>query len=207
MQLLHDRYDVRGLLVGYDHRFGHDRTEGFADYVRHGQALDIEVLQAKPCYEAQGRAVSSSLIRRLLKEGQLQEANACLGRWYTLSGRVVHGHQVGRSLGFPTANIQLDEPDKLVPADGVYATLVEVQGKRYGGMLSIGKRPTIDNGSDRSIEVHVLGFEGNLYGQALSLHLLERTRQELKFASREELMNQLSKDRRQIEEIVKEYLS
>ena len=204
MQLLKVQYGVQGLLIGYDHRFGHDRSEGWEDYLRYGKELGMEVLLAKPYMLSDGKAISSSLIRLSLKEGRIAEANDYLGYPYTLQGIVVRGHQVGRSIGFPTANIQLEDTDKLLPADGVYAVRVEVGGVLYGGMLSIGKRPTIDNGNDRSIEVYIFHFEGNLYGQTISLQLVEHTRPEVKFCSKEDLMAQLQKDRKQIEEILKD---
>lgn len=204
MQLLKVQYGVQGLLIGYDHRFGHDRSEGWEDYLRYGKELGMEVLLAKPYILPDGKAVSSSLIRHLLKEGKIAEANRYLGYSYTLQGIVVRGHQVGRSIGFPTANIRLDDTDKLLPADGVYAVQVEVEDKLYGGMLSIGKRPTIDNGSDRSIEVYVLHFDGDLYGQPMTVHLLEHTRDEVKFSSKEELAVQLQKDKEQIEKLLKD---
>jgi riboflavin kinase/FMN adenylyltransferase len=204
MQLLKVQYGVQGLLIGYDHRFGHDRSEGWEDYLRYGKELGMEVLLAKPYMLPDGKAISSSLIRHSLKEGRVAEANDCLGYPYTLQGIVVRGHQVGRSIGFPTANIQLEEEDKLLPADGVYAVRVEVGGVLYGGMLSIGKRPTIDNGNDRSIEVYIFHFDGDLYGQTISLQLVEHTRPEVKFCSKEDLMAQLQKDRKQIEELLKD---
>lgn len=204
MQLLKVQYGVQGLLIGYDHRFGHDRSEGWEDYLRYGKELGMEVLLAKPYMLPDGKAVSSSLIRHLLKEGNITEANSYLGYSYALQGIVVRGHQVGRSIGFPTANIHLDDADKLLPADGVYAVRVEVKGQLYGGMLSIGKRPTIDNGSDRSIEVYILHYDGNLYGQPIMVHLLEHTRAEVKFSSKEELAMQLQKDKEQIEKLLKE---
>jgi len=203
MKYLKEQHGVHGLLIGYDHRFGHDRSEGFEDYMRYGAELGIEVLQAQPYVLPTGKAVSSSLIRHLLHEGQVREANGYLGYCYGLQGEVVSGHQVGRSIGFPTANVRLDDADKLVPADGVYAVRVEVQDSVYGGMLSIGTRPTIDNGTDRSIEVHILDFDGNLYGKPIKVQLLERTREEIKFHTKEELAAQLQKDKVQIKELLK----
>ena len=202
MRLLKEEYGVQGLLIGYDHRFGHDRSEGFEDYLRHGAELDMVVLQAQPYYDAQGQVVSSSRIRKLLKEGDVAEANACLGHRYTLQGQVVHGHQVGRSIGFPTANLQVDDADKLSPADGVYAVRVQVDDRLWGGMLSIGKRPTLDNGDDRSIEVHIFGFDGDLYGKNVRVTLWLRTRDEVRFHSTDELVTQLRKDKENIEELL-----
>lgn len=202
MQLLKEEYRVDALLIGYDHRFGHDRTEGFDDYVRYGKELGMEIVKAEPYLMPDGKAVSSSLIRQLLQKGQVAVANDYLGYAYRLSGTVVQGHQVGRSIGFPTANVQLEDAEKLLPSDGVYAVRVKVQDVIYGGMLSIGVRPTIHNGTDRSIEVYILQFEGDIYGQPISMEIVEHTRDEVKFESMHDLAEQLSKDKKQIEEIL-----
>ena len=202
MRLLKEDYGVDALLIGYDHRFGHDRTESFADYVRYGEELGMEVVKARPYLLPDGRAISSSLIRQLLTEGKVAEAKDYLGYAYRLQGTVVRGHQVGRSIGFPTANVQLEDADKLLPSDGVYAVRVKVLGSTYGGMLSIGVRPTVHNGTDRSIEVYILHFDGDIYGQFLSMELVEHTRDEVEFGSVQALAAQLGKDKQQIEEIL-----
>lgn len=203
MQILRQDYCIDGLLVGYDHRFGHDRNEGFSHYEEYGRELGMSVFQAKPYTLENGNPVSSSSIRKMLRAGQIREANACLGYSYTLSGKVVVGHQVGRTIGFPTANIQVDK-DKLLPTDGVYAVKVKIADKTFGGMLSIGKRPTMDNGSDRSIEVHIFDFQQDLYGKEITLSLIRRTREEIKFNTQEALISQLHKDKSQIIQILKE---
>lgn len=201
MALLREQYDVQVLLVGHDHRFGRGRSEGLDDYVRHGRELGMEVLLAR-AYSYEGEAVSSSLIRRLLRLGNVSAAAPLLGYDYFLQGMVVGGHQMGRRLGFPTANLQVNHPDKLVPANGVYAVRVEVAGKAYGGMLGIGSRPTLDNGADRSIEVHLFGFQGNLYGSLLHISFIRRTRDELKFDSVEQLASRLHEDEKEIKKIL-----
>lgn len=205
MAFLRDHYNIRALVVGYDHRFGHNRSEGFDDYVRYGQALGMEVILAHaymskdvvPGFSAgAGRemAVSSSCIRRLLSQGNVSEAAAGLGYDYFLNGTVVGGHRVGRTIGYPTANLRVNEPDKLIPSDGVYAVRVTVAGQVYGGMLSIGCRPTVDNGTDRSIEVHIFGFHADIYGQPIRLSFVRYLRPELKFDSLDGLVAQLRKD-------------
>ncbi len=188
-KVLLKQFHVRVLVIGYDHRFGHDRTEGFGDYVRIGRDIGIDVVQAR---ELQGLGhVSSSSIRRALAEGRVEDATTMLGRPYTLGGTVVSGHHVGTALGFPTANLRPDDPDKLIPMNGVYAVRTE-QG---AGMLNIGTRPTLDNGSDRSIEVHLVDFAGDLYGQHLHLHFLRFVRNEKKFDTVAELQEQLQADK------------
>ncbi len=198
-QVLRDRLQVRTLVIGYDHRFGHDRTEGFDDYVRYGAELGMEVLRAE-AFVMGATNVSSSVARASLEAGEVDVAARCLGYNYFLDGRVTTGQQIGRTLGFPTANLQVDDSLKLVPADGVYAVRVQVEGHIYKGMLNIGCRPTIDEDSRRTIEVHLFHFEGDLYGHLLRVEFLRRIRGEQKFSSREALARQLQQDARACEE-------
>lgn len=196
MKLLHDKYGVSALVIGYDHRFGHNRSEGFDDYVRYGKQLGIEVLQA-----TQFPAVSSTKIRELLLEGDLEAANQILGYRYILEGKVVSGFHIGHTMGFPTANLQV-APEKLIPADGVYAVMVELDGEQHQGMLNIGTRPTLANSDERSIEVHIFDFHDNIYDKELRLSLVKRTRDEVKFASKEQLILQLQQDAAEIKTIL-----
>lgn len=196
MQLLHDKYGVSALVIGYDHRFGHNRSEGFDDYVRYGKQLGIEVLQA-----TQFPAVSSTKIRELLLEGDLEAANQILGYRYMLEGQVVNGFHIGQTMGFPTANLQV-APEKLIPADGVYAVMVELDGEQHQGMLNIGTRPTLANSDERSIEVHIFDFHDNIYDKELRLSLVKRTRGEVRFASKEQLILQLQQDAAEIKTIL-----
>ena len=204
-QLLKERYQVKYLVIGYDHRFGHNRSEGFEDYVRYGKEIGIEVIRAK-AYTSNieignepNIPVSSSLIRKLLHEGEVSLA----AHEYFLDGIVVGGYQVGRKIGFPTANLRVDDPDKLIPADGVYAVWVTFDGKTYMGMLNIGVRPTIDNGPNRTIEVNILHFHSDIYDKFIRLTFVKRTRPELKFSSIDELITQLHKDAEETETILK----
>ena len=194
-QILASRYHVRTLLIGYDHRFGHDRTDGFEQYVDYGAACGMEVLQASP-YDAGRTPVSSSIIRRLLHdEGAVERAAELLTYPYSLRGHIVAGYQVGRRLGFPTANICVDEPFKVLPAIGVYAVRVSLLEKFYKGMLYIGRRPTVHNGDDLSIEVHILDFSGDIYQDTIRVSFLRRVRGDIAFDSLEALSAQLEKDR------------
>lgn len=197
MILLRDRYHVRALTIGYDHRFGHNRSEGFEDYRRYGEELGIEIIKAEGMTE-NGVSISSSLIRKLLQDGRPEEANHYLGYAYYLQGTIVDGHKVGRTLGFPTANLRPSCPDKLIPREGVYAVYADIAGKRYRGMLNIGHRPTANNGTDRSIEVHVLDFSGNLYSQTMRIEFVHFIRPEQKFGSLSELTIQLQADRQAV---------
>lgn len=189
-QILCNRLGVKTLVMGYDHRFGHGGGT-LEEYLQWGREVGIEVIKAS---ELPQTSCSSSVIRKLLSEGKVAEANELLGHPYTLQGKVVPGHQVGHELGFPTANLQ-PSVHKLVPMNGVYAVWAEVEGgKRYRGMLNIGERPTIDNSSKVTIEVNLLDFEGDLYGRDITLHFVQFLRPERKFGSREELVEQIKND-------------
>ena len=194
MQLLYDKYKVRMLIIGYDHRFGHNRTETFDDYCRYGRELGIHIMQAT-AYTQEQDNVSSSAIRRALLSGEISTATKYLGYNYFIQGTIVGGYQVGRKIGFPTANLQVDFSNKLIPAIGVYAVCVTVNGQNYKGMLNIGHRPTINNGTDLSIEVHILDFEGDIYNQPMRIEFVDFLRPEAKFQSVDELVLQIQKDK------------
>ncbi len=193
-RVLKEQLNVVTLLAGYDNRFGHDRTEGFEDYVVYGRELGIDVIRAE-ALSVSGGAVSSSRIRQLLEQGDVSGASVCLGRFYELWGIVVHGEQIGRQIGFPTANISPDEARKQLPCDGVYAVLVSIEGHdgRLRGVMNIGRRPTFD-GHRRTLEVHLLNFKGNLYGIHIGVCFIDRLRGERQFASAEELAMQMTSD-------------
>ena len=200
-KVLKDKLSVNTLMIGYDHRFGHDRKDGFADYVRYGQMLGIQVVQARGL-EVKDIPVSSSVTRAFLSEGEVEMAALCLSVPYSISGRIVTGFQEGRELGFPTANLKPDSDDKLIPADGVYAVRVSVEGDLYGGMLNIGHRPTLNNGTERSIEVHILDFNKDIYQQPMCISFVRSIRHERKFDSLTELTEQLRKDEKQVRNIL-----
>lgn len=197
MQLLRDKYNVRMLVIGYDHRFGHDRMESFEDYCRYGKELDIDIVRAS-AYTQEEDKVSSSAIRRALLSGDADTANRFLGRSYSLEGVVVDGYKVGRKIGFPTANLQPDFAYKLIPAIGVYAVCVHVNGQKYRGMLNIGHRPTLNNGDNLSIEVHILDFDDDIYQKRMRIEFLHFLRSEAKFRSVDELVAQMRKDKERI---------
>ena len=194
MQLLYDKYKVRMLVIGYDHRFGHNRAETFEDYCRYGRDLGIHIMQATAYTQEQDK-VSSSAIRRALLSGDVITAKNYLGYNYFLEVTIVGGYQVGRKIGFPTANLRVDFPNKLIPSIGVYAVRVSVNGQDYKGMLNIGHRPTINNGTDLSIEVHILDFEGDIYNQQVRIEFIGFLRPEIKFDSIDELVLQIQKDK------------
>ncbi len=198
-QVLKEQLQVKVLVIGYDHRFGHNRDEGFEDYVRYGKELGIEVVQAKEldC----GKHVSSSTIRKALAQGDVAVAQDYLGYPYFLEGEVVEAFHIGRKIGFPTANIHVSH-DKLIPQNGVYAVSVRLEdGTEAYGMLNIGSRPTLDNGSHVSIEVHIFHFHENIYGKHLRISFLKYIRKEQKFDSLEELQAQLERDKEECEKL------
>lgn len=196
-QVLQQRLGVKVLRTGYDNRFGRGRSEGFADYVCFGRELGIDVRQAtEKDIEGFSDAVSSSLIRRLLADdGRVADARRLLTRAYQLKGRVVNGEHIGTGLGYPTANIELENSDKLLPQAGVYAVWASVEdGQRMPAMMNIGCRPTF-NGQRQTLEVNILDFNGDLYGRTLTIGFVERVRSEQRFASSEELIAQLEADK------------
>lgn len=200
-QILKGQLHVAILVIGYDHRFGHGRTEGFDDYVRYGKEIGIEVIRGEVCTD-DDKPISSTRIRRLLEEGKVNDATQLLGYQYRLHGEVISGYQEGRKIGFPTANLCPSCSDKLIPADGVYAVRVVVNRNNYLGMLNIGYRPTMNNGQERSIEVHILNFKGDLYGKDIMVEFVHRLRDERTFANLDELTEQLRKDKERVRELL-----
>ncbi len=202
--VLREGFGADFLLMGYDHRFGRPRAdEGFSDYVHYGEAEDIEVaLCDKEEAELQ---LSSSSIRLLLEQGNVAEANLLLGYRYRVSGTVIHGFQNGRKLGYPTANLEIDS-EKLVPHLGSYATWVEWRGQRFAGMTNIGRRPTLNNGTQISLETHLLDFKDNLYGESLTIEFIGRLRDEKRFEDLEYLKAQLALDAQNTREMLRKTL-
>ena len=213
LQLLRDKYDASLVVMGYDNRIGSDRLtidaltgafESRKPSSLRSSSLPTSLLAVGPLPFTWPRAamvsgdsntpvISSTKIRNALQEGRVEEANAMLGYRYGLYGAVVAGNQLGRTLGFPTANMQLYEPLKLVPANGVYAVEAEVLGTTYKGMCNIGMRPTV-GGASRTIETHILDFDQDIYGLPLRIRFLRRIRDERKFPSLEALRKQLTLD-------------
>lgn len=185
-KILREKLNVSTLVMGYDHKFGHGGGSQ-EDYLRWGEACGIKVVIA-PKYDKV--YASSSEIRRRLSEGNVVDAAKLLGHPYVLTGVVESGHKIGRTLGFPTANLRIDV-DKLIPANGVYA----VKTNLGNAIMNIGRRPTLDNGSNLSIEVYILNYDGDLYGQVLQLHLVERIREEKRFSSLDALRCQILDDK------------
>jgi riboflavin kinase/FMN adenylyltransferase len=197
LRFLRKNYGATLVVMGYDNKVGSDHltAAACAELPDFAHRMDFSVLScAKLPDYAHGGAVSSTQIRHALEEGDVERANGMLGYEYGLYGVVVAGNRLGRTIGFPTANMQLYEPLKLVPMNGVYAVEVEVMGRKYKGMCNIGLRPTVD-GKVRTIETHILDFDEDIYGLPLQLRFLRRIRDERKFPSLEALKEQLERDR------------
>lgn len=195
LDYLADRWKVRHLLMGYNHHFGSDGRMSDEQYAAYAAQVGITILRAQPYSDADLRP-SSTKIRNFLLQGNIAEANRLLGYDYQLTGRVVHGRMIGRQIGFPTANI-MPATDKLIPAAGVYKVMVKGEWLKVKGeevaLVNIGTNPTVGN-THQTIEVHIPGFEGDLYNQTLTLQFIERIRGEQRFASLNELQAQIRKD-------------
>ncbi len=192
--VLKERLGVRHLIIGYDNRFGHNRSEGFDEYVEYGKQLGIDVIRAE-AFVQNGINVSSSVARAFLSEGEMEMAAVCLGYRYSLSGKVVSGVQEGRKMGFPTANLDIKNMQKLIPAHGVYAVIATLEdGSRHPAMMNIGNRPTF-NGDTTTMEVNIFDYHGDLYNTILKVTFVKRLRGEKKFESEKALMRQLEKDK------------
>lgn len=190
--ILVNRLSLKKLVIGYDHHFGRNREGNFEQLTEFGELYGFEVIEI-PAQNIQSVSVSSTKIRKAIEAGEMDVANSYLGYPYRLSGEIVKGQGLGRKLNFPTVNLRVDEDYKLIPVKGVYAVKTQVEGKEVLGMMNIGYRPTV-GGDGRTIEIHLLDFKGDLYGQRLRVDVLARLRDEQKFESIEALKTQLSKD-------------
>ncbi len=184
---------VQLLAVGYDHHFGKPAPgEGLEQYIAFGKELGVGVFGTRP-FIVDGTAVSSSAVRRALAAGDVAQAALLLGRDYSLTGTVVHGAGIGRRLGFPTANIFLTDKEQMLPLDGVYETAVLMDGVPFKGVMNIGVKPTV-SGKERTLEVHIIGFEGDIYDKEIIVQFVRRLRGEQSFESVEALRLQIEQD-------------
>ncbi|WP_026995883.1 bifunctional riboflavin kinase/FAD synthetase [Flectobacillus major] len=201
-QVLLNTIGTKTLVIGYDHRFGRHREGSFeylkANSQRYGFAVEEISRQ-----DIDHVAVSSSKIRKALQEGDMLPAAHFLGRNYDISGLIVKGKQLGRTIGFPTANIQVREQTKLIPQDGVYAVKVQYKDQYLNGMLNIGNRPTVD-GTYKTIEVNIFDFDKDIYGENLKVEFIQRVRAEKKFSGLDELKAQIASDKLQIKQILEQ---
>ena len=192
-QYLVDKCGVTHLVIGYDHRIGHD-SEDQAQMMETCRRCGIEAVRVEE-FELDGQVISSTKIRKLLERGNVRQAAEFLGRKYSLTGVVVMGNHLGRTIGFPTANLGLYDPLKLVPGNGVYAVDVYLRKEKYKGICNIGVRPTVNSGKHISIETHILDFDEDIYGLDLVLEFAGRIRDEVKFPDLQALKLQLEKDK------------
>lgn len=198
--MLKERYGASAILLGYDNRMGSDACT--ADDVAEGAAaLGLGVVRTGKFAIGREPAVSSTRIRNCLEEGDVAGAAGMLGYEYSLHGVVVAGNRLGRTIGFPTANMQLYEPLKLVPGNGVYFVRVNVLGKDFYGMCNIGLRPTVTSGGARTIETNIFGFDEDIYGLDIRLSFISKIRDEVRFGSVDELKSQLEKDREECQRL------
>lgn len=192
---------AKKIIIGYDHRFGRNRTADISDLKEYGKIYGFEVVEIS-AQELDEVAVSSTKIRRALENGDIATANNYLGYDYFLTGTIVKGRKIGRTINFPTANIHIDETYKLIPKIGVYVVRTLINDKTYYGITSIGTNPTV-NGDAKTIETHLLDFEGDLYGETLEISFLKYIREEKKFESVQELQSAIEED----ETFARAYLS
>ena len=198
--ILVDKLGTNVLVIGYDHHFGRNR-EGSFEHLRESGPLYGFSVEEISVQDVDDVAVSSTKIRKALREGDVSSANKYLAGLYRLTGTVIHGDKLGRTIGFPTANLMISDRIKVIPANGVYACYVIVDERKFNGMLNIGTRPTV-SGSSRRIEVNIFDFEKELYGQKLELQLVDRIRDEKKFESVEDLKHRLTIDKNLAERIL-----
>jgi riboflavin kinase/FMN adenylyltransferase len=190
--LLHQLH-CKHIVVGYDHHFGKNREGNYSFLAKNASAYQYSVEEIPPLHQ-KNQVIHSSTIKNMLLTGNIDEANAMLGKPYQISGVVVEGEKNGRKIGFPTANIDIGDHQKILPQNGVYAVKCTLNEKTHNAMLNIGIRPTV-NGTKLSVEVHVFNFEANIYGQFLNIQFVKRLRDEIKFLSLNTLKDQLKIDR------------
>jgi riboflavin kinase/FMN adenylyltransferase len=195
-KILVEKIKTKKLVIGYDHRFGRGREGGFEHLQAEQERYNFD-LEEIPRKDIDNIGISSTNIRKALESGNILTANKFLGRPYFLQGKVIEGDKIGRTIGFPTANIELNEPNKLVPMDGAYFVRVRIDGQSFEGMLNIGIRPTI-SGDKKNIEVNILNFDENIYRKTIGIQFLEFLRPEKKFDSLDALKTQLKKDQEQV---------
>ncbi len=188
------KFNVSTLVIGYDHRLGNSSLQTQEEMREIAASLGIETIRVEEVHLGE-KMVSSTKVRAALLDGDVKGASELLGYKYLLHGVVVSGKQLGRTIGFPTANMELYEPLKLVPANGVYLVDVHVLGRDYKGICNIGNRPTVGENQSRTIETHILNFDEDIYGLEMSIEFVAKIRDERKFASMDELREQITKDK------------
>ncbi len=202
-EVLVNELNAKQIVIGYDHRFGKNRSANIDDLKQLGGVFDFKVNEI-PAEDIDSVTVSSTKIRNALQKGNVALANTYLGYDYFITGKVVKGKSLGRTLGFPTANLRINADYKLIPKDGVYVIYSLINHQKYYGMMNIGTNPTIDD-KGRSIEVHLFDFEDNIYDQELTIYMIKRLRDEKRFASIDLLKNQLITDELNAKQVIALY--
>lgn len=191
--ILVNKLQIKKLVIGYDHQFGKNR-EGNIEFLKEiCEVYGFEVIEI-PAQDIDAVNVSSTKIRKAILNGDIARANEYLGERFELTGTIVHGQAIGKTIGFPTANIQVNSELKLIPGNGVYAVAVSLNDSDYIGMLNIGNRPTVNDSADRTIEVHILDFSGEIYAEEITVKFIDKLRDEKQFKDLQELQNQLKED-------------
>lgn len=202
MHWLNEQFNVVEMLIGYDHKFGHDRNSTFQDYKKNADYIGIKIIQA-PEFIGDFGKVSSSRIRKAISSGDIALANEMLGHIFELTGKIISGQQKGRTIGFPTANLEIPHHHQILPKNGVYAVKIAMESEKiYNGICNIGVRPTVDDMGSISIETNIFDFDGDIYGKKIKLYIIDRIRDEIKFNSLYELKEQISRDKIKAEEIL-----
>lgn len=202
-KILVDKLYTSSLVIGYDHRFGKDRQGGFKYLNECAEKYGFSI-EKQEAFEIENKSISSTKIRDALQDGNILYANKFLGYTFSLNGSVIDGDQVGRKIGFPTANIKSSDVHKIIPGCGVYAVRASIEDRIYDGMLNIGTRPTFNENADkRSIEVHLFDFNENIYNKDITLYFFQKIRDEKKFKSPDQLIIQLKRDKKTVQEILK----
>jgi riboflavin kinase / FMN adenylyltransferase len=200
-----EKLQVKHLVVGFNHQFGRNREGNFENLREYCEKSGIK-LERMPMVELNNQRVSSSAIRNLIETGNMEIANQMLGYTFSISGNVVEGDQIGRKMGFPTANLKISELYKLIPPNGVYAVQTEIGADKYQGMMNIGIRPTINSAGMKVIESNFFNFDGNLYNQNITIQIFKRIREEKKFASIDLLTEQIAMDKIEIQDYFKQII-
>ncbi|MDB2521354.1 bifunctional riboflavin kinase/FAD synthetase [Flavobacteriaceae bacterium] len=195
---------ISKLIIGYDHRFGRNREATVEDLKQFGMDYNFTVEEI-PAQDIESIAVSSTKVRNAIDSGEIKKANQYLGRPFSLNGTIVEGDKIGREMGYPTANLEIEEDYKLKPQNGVYLVQTSLVDKKYFGMMNVGKRPTV-SGKKTRIETYFFDFKGDLYGKKLRIELLEKIRDEQKFDSLDALRNQLNSDQKSCQKLIPKYL-
>lgn len=195
---------ISKLIIGYDHRFGRNREATVEDLKQFGMDYNFTVEEI-PAQDIESIAVSSTKVRNAIDSGEIKKANQYLGRPFSLNGAIVEGDKIGREMGYPTANLEIEEEYKLKPQNGVYLVQTSLVDKKYFGMMNVGKRPTV-YGKKTRIETYFFDFIGDLYGKKLRIELLEKIRDEQKFDSLDALRNQLNSDQKSCQKLIPKYL-